>query len=57
MTMTSTTLPENVRQIGDGFYNIRGDLKMAALVDIGVQMSLVRLANGKFLVLDTIPVR
>jgi len=45
-----------MREIGPGFFNIRGHFKMVAnLVDIGTHMSLLRLSNGKFLVIDTIP--
>jgi len=51
-------LPANVINIGGGFYNIRGSLKMVAgLIDIGVHMSLLKLASGKFLVFDTIAIR
>jgi hypothetical protein len=46
-------LPRDVRPIGpEGtFWNVRGQLKMAGgLIDIGVHMSVVRLASGRFLV-------
>jgi hypothetical protein len=38
--------------IGDNFWNIRGDLRIAGLVNIKTQMSLAKRANGKFLLLD-----
>lgn len=42
-------------EVGPGFWNIRGHFKvLAKLVDIGTQMSIVRLRNGKFLVIDTV---
>jgi len=42
--------------IGNGFWNFRGHFKIVAgLVDIGTHMSLIRLNNGNFLVVDTIP--
>ena len=40
-------------QISDNFWNIRGSFKIAGLIDIGTQASLVRLANGKFVFLDS----
>jgi len=39
--------------IGDNFWNIRGSFKIGGLIDIGTQASLVRLANGKFVFLDS----
>ncbi|CEP00133.1 unnamed protein product (mitochondrion) [Plasmodiophora brassicae] len=41
--------------LGNGFWNLRGSFKMAVgLVDVGTHMSVARLANGRFLVVDTI---
>ncbi|MFC1702069.1 hypothetical protein ACFL1J_04935 [Pseudomonadota bacterium] len=40
-------------QIADNFWNIRGSFKIAGLIDIGTQASLVRLASGKFVFLDS----
>lgn len=40
-------------QVADGFWNIRGSFKIAGLVDIGTQVSLVRRASGKFVFLDS----
>ena len=40
-------------QISDDFWNIRGSFKIAGLIDIGTQASLVRLKNGKFVFLDS----
>ena len=42
-----------ILQIGDNFWNIRGSFKIAGLIDIGTQASLVRRANGKFVFLDS----
>jgi len=43
-------------EIGPGFWNIRGSYKLAkGLIDIGTQMSIIQLPNGKFMVVDTIP--
>lgn len=38
--------------IGDDFWNIRGSFKLAGLVDLGTQSSLVRLQSGNFVLLD-----
>lgn len=40
-------------QIADNFWNIRGSFKVAGFIDIGTQASLVRLASGKFVFLDS----
>lgn len=42
-----------ILQLGDDFWNIRGSFKIAGLIDIGTQASLVRLASGKFVFLDS----
>lgn len=42
-----------MRQLSDGFWNFRGSFKIAGVLDVGTQMSLVRRANGRFLVLDS----
>ncbi len=38
---------------GEGFWNIRGSFKIAGLLDIGTQCSLVRLSDGRFVMLDS----
>ena len=40
-------------QIADNFWNIRGSFKIAGLIDIGTQSSLVKRKNGKFIFLDS----
>ena len=40
-------------QIADNFWNIRGSFKVAGFIDIGTQASLVKLASGKFVFLDS----
>ena len=42
-----------ILQISDNFWNIRGSFKIAGLIDIGTQASLVKLASGKFVFLDS----
>lgn len=46
--MASKILP-----IEDNFWNIRGSFKIAGLIDIGTQASLVRRESGKFVFLDS----
>ena len=40
-------------QISDEFWNIRGSFKIAGLIDIGTQASLIKLKSGKFVFLDS----
>lgn len=45
-----------IEEVGPGFYNIRGSFSIAmGIVDIGTHMSILKLPNNKFLVVDTIP--
>jgi hypothetical protein len=39
--------------IDGGFWNIRGSFRVGGVVDVGTQASLVRLASGKFVFLDS----
>jgi hypothetical protein len=41
-----------VLEIGEGFWNIRGTFRLAGLLDIGTQASLVRRKSGGYVVLD-----
>ena len=42
-------------EVASNFWNIRVNFKMfVGLVDLGSHMSLIRLNNGKFLVIDTV---
>jgi hypothetical protein len=40
-------------QVSKDFWNFRGSYKVAGLLDVGTQASLVRLRNGRFVFLDT----
>ncbi|KAL0488105.1 hydroxyacylglutathione hydrolase [Acrasis kona] len=40
--------------IGPNFWNIRGNFRVMAVVNIHTQMSVIKLPNGKFLIVDTI---
>lgn len=42
-----------MRQLADKFWTFRGDFKIAKVINFGTHMSLVRRANGKFLLLDS----
>lgn len=50
--MTRASLPSNVIEVADGFWNIRGSYKIAGVYDLGTHASLVRRANGKLVLLD-----
>lgn len=39
-------------QLGENFWNLRGDFKIAHAINIGTHMSLARKANGRFVVID-----
>ena len=41
-----------LEKLAQGFWNLRGELRLAHVVDIGTQMSLVEAAEGGFLLLD-----
>ena len=40
-------------EVADGFWNIRGSFRIKGLLDVGTQVSLVRLSSGKFVFLDS----
>jgi hypothetical protein len=44
-----------LKAFGDSFWNIRAEFRLKKIIDIGTHMSIVRLRNGKFLVIDTVP--
>ena len=45
-------MSEKIIKIADDFWNIRGEFKIAGVLNIGTHASLVRRANGRFLLLD-----
>jgi len=45
---------KKIIEVGPGYYNFRGTFKKFLVVDMGTHMSLVRLSNGNYLVIDTI---
>lgn len=42
-----------MENLADDFWNIRGDFRIAKLLNVGTHMSLVRKPDGKFLLLDS----
>lgn len=50
-------MADRVVKITDRFWNIRGTFKIAGVVDIGTQASLVRLVSGGFVLLDAYTLR
>lgn len=44
---------EALLDLGGGFWNIRGDFRVAGVVNVGTHASLVRLASGRFVFLDS----
>ena len=46
---------ETLKLIGPNFWNVRSKLLYKGIVDIGTQMSIIRLINEKFIILSTIP--
>lgn len=44
-----------MRQLADTFWNIRGTQRVAGLLDVGTHMSLVRRADGRFVLIDAAP--
>jgi hypothetical protein len=45
-------MSEQILQISDDFWNIRGDFKIGGIINIGTHASMVRRGNGKFVLLD-----
>ena len=45
-------MSEQIIKIAENFWNIRGDFKIGGLLNIGTHASLVRCANGKYVLLD-----
>jgi len=46
-------MKEDIIEVSSDFWNIRGSFKIGGVVDIKTQASLVRLANGNFVFLDS----
>ena len=48
-----TALPASVVEVGPGLWNIRGSYKIAGVIQLGTQCSLVERGSGSFVFLDT----
>lgn len=46
-------MSEKIYDLGSGFWNIRGNFCIGGVINIGTQCSLVKLASGKFIFLDS----
>lgn len=46
-------MADKIIDLGSGFWNVRGTLRVAAIVNVGTQCSLVRLAKDRFIFLDS----
>jgi len=46
-------LPASVTRVAPSFFNIRGSFKIAGLLDVKTQASLVRLGSGDYVLLDS----
>uniref|UniRef100_A0A7S4P470 Metallo-beta-lactamase domain-containing protein n=1 Tax=Paramoeba aestuarina TaxID=180227 RepID=A0A7S4P470_9EUKA len=48
-------IPSETWGLEGGFWNVRASFKVKSILEIGTHMSIIRLQNGKFLVIDTVP--
>ncbi len=46
-------MPNHIVEISDDFWNVRGSYKVRGLLELGTQCSLVRLKDGRFVLLDS----
>jgi hypothetical protein len=45
-------MTNDIIRVSDSFWNLRGSFKIGGILDVGTHTSLVRRANGRFLLLD-----
>ena len=45
-------MSQTIKQLAENFWNIRGDFKIAHMINIGTHMSLVRKPDGRFILID-----
>ena len=50
-------MSDKIIDLGNGFWNIRGAFRIGGVLNIGTQTSLVRRQNGKFVLLDSYPLK
>ncbi len=46
-------MTDHIVEIAEGFWNVRGALRILGVLNVGTQCSLVRLATGRFVLLDS----
>jgi hypothetical protein len=46
-------VPDKLVDLGNGFWSIRGQFRVAGVIDIGTQAALVEVAPGRFIMLDS----
>ena len=46
-------MADHLTDHGNGFWNVRGTLRIAGLLNVGTHCSLVRLSSGRFVFLDS----
>ena len=46
-------MSDDIIEVADGFWNFRGSFRIGGVIDVGTQSALVRLANGRFVLLDS----
>ncbi|MEJ6068792.1 hypothetical protein MT378_13690, partial [Psychrobacter sp. 16-Bac2893] len=46
-------MSDKIIDLGTGFWNIRGTFRLGGVLNIGTQCSLVKLASGRFVFLDS----
>ena len=45
-------MSQTIKHLAENFWNIRGDFKIAHMINIGTHMSLVRKPDGRFILID-----
>jgi hypothetical protein len=50
-------MANQILQVSEDFWNIRGSFRIGGVIDVGTQASLVRLASGRFVFLDAYTLR
>ncbi|MEJ2383703.1 MAG: hypothetical protein P8Y54_04815 [Xanthomonadales bacterium] len=46
-------MSNDIITVADGYWNFRGSFRVAGLIDVGTQSALVRLASGRYVLLDS----
>ncbi len=46
-------MSDKIHNLGSGFWNIRGSFRIGGVLNIGTQCSLIKLASGRFIFLDS----